>query len=166
MKERSNEEELKIISELGEWIMKDTCFIELVFENIESIIIPRERIRKLECTPLKERTNVRTYDTNYVRLQIDYQDQMELNYIPENYEYPLGMFIDNPTSNRVQDRPNILGRILNYRDIVSLYYMDDKEEEIYGVYVPWSEAEEDFNEYMKVSIEPSYIDILIQNNFD
>ena len=84
--------------------MKEASYIELVFENLESIIIPVEHLRKLECGPLTSKNKIDVYETNSVHLQINYQDKSDLNYDAANDEEPLGMYLDNPTSNRVQDR--------------------------------------------------------------
>ncbi|UOQ44849.1 hypothetical protein MUN89_02520 [Halobacillus salinarum] len=143
--------------------MKEASYIEVVFENLESIIIPLERFRKLEFGPLKPNSNkgVDEYDTDDVHIQIGYQD-IDLNYDAINDEYPLGMFVNNPASNRVQDRPNILGRLLAHQDIMTLDYLNEQEEEIGRVYVPWNEEDEESNGFMKVTVESGYIAVRIK----
>ncbi|KIL53119.1 hypothetical protein [Jeotgalibacillus campisalis] len=72
------------------------------------------------------------------------------------------MYTANPVSNRVHDRPEILGRLLNFHDITSLDFLNDQENMLSSVRVPWSEKNEMINEYMEIQIEPGYVDVKIR----
>lgn len=149
--------------------MNNIKSIELIFENCESIEIPFERFNKLEYGELiemkydEEDDENFKYTTNYTYLEITYEDKNELQYDPMLYNDPLGMFVDNPTSNKVEDRPNILGRILNHDDLVCVEFKDDNDKIVKLVYVPWSDDDYN-NEFMKTSAEDGLIKIEIKEN--
>ncbi|MDG5472436.1 hypothetical protein P6709_11835 [Jeotgalibacillus sp. ET6] len=148
--------------------MKNHRFVEIVFENLESIILKADRFEKLSFDSLQKGENSREhYDVFYaddVHFQISTKDESELNYNSEEQPEPLGMYTANPVSNRVHDRPEILGRLLNFHDITSLDFLDDEENMLSSVRVPWSENDEMVNEYMKVRIEQGYVDVRIRKN--
>lgn len=114
--------------------------IELVFENVESIVIPSDRINHLSFGNLETRLNGdNIFDADKVELRILYNHSSELDYNALDYHDPLGMFTNNTTSNHVNDRPNILGRIVNYNDIVNIKIVSDDGQVKY-VYVPWEDG--------------------------
>lgn len=144
--------------------------LEIVFENLESIVIPTERIKEfsfgeLEVVrePFYENED---YRTDYICLKIFYNNEEELIYKPNFEDEPLGMFISNPTSNRVEDRPNILGRIINHNDIVCIEMLDENEKRIKNMYVPWSEKNEYCNEYMFCQKNNGVLEILIKKDIN
>jgi len=147
--------------------MENYKFIEIAFENCESIIIPKEIISKFDFGELLNVENEFTKDSylhsDKLELYITYSDESDLNYNPYDYEDPLGMFIGNPTSNKVQDRPNILGRILMCEDITSIYLLDENEKEIVNFYVPWGEEDyHEINSLQKVTCENGIMKIQIK----
>lgn len=146
--------------------MKNIKSIDIVFENCESIVIPMDRILKYEFGKFESLNGDpwerNAYRTDLMHIQISYSSEEELEYVPFWTDEPLGMFIDNPTSNDVQDRPNILGRILNHRDIVCIDEFDENENKIRCIYGPWPRDEEYDNYYMNVVAENGILDIKIQ----
>ncbi|MET3505505.1 hypothetical protein [Halalkalibacter oceani] len=141
-------------------------YIELIFENCESIIIPVERILKFEYGDLKPFTNdfyeENAYLAEGVELEVLYQEESDLVYNPFDYDEPLGMFVSNPMSNKVEDRPNILGRILNHSDIVCIDLLNEVESRIKLIYPPWSEEDDYNNTYEKIEIEEGKLKITIK----
>lgn len=140
-------------------------YIEIGFENIESIVIPIENIISFDYGELKLLTDEifenHSYQSKHINLKIRYSNPSELKYNPMDYIEPLGMFIGNPTSNNVKDRPNILGRILVANDIVDVSLLDSNETRLKNIYVPWSDNEYN-NELMKVKIKDDYLEIDIK----
>ncbi len=150
--------------------MKDVKYLEIAFENLESIVIPIEKVEKFEHGELKLykrlmsdfNLDYNVYKTNSVHLRISYENESDLKYDLEDYDEPLGIFINNPTSNNVSDRPNILGRILNHNDIVDIHLLDENEEEIKNIYVPWGGESDYRNAFMKTNIENGVLEIHIE----
>lgn len=146
--------------------MNNPVFLEVVFENVESIIIPIERVHDIkfgELAPIKkDHYEKNSYSTNYVSLKITYESEKELNYNPRDYSEPLGMFINNPLSNRVHDRPNILGRLTQHNDIVCVQYLNEKEEDYQTVYVPWADTSGEYNTYMNIKKNNGILEIEIK----
>jgi hypothetical protein len=146
--------------------MTNPAYIELVFENVESIILKPDRFLKLGFGPLVKNEDRHTkYDqffTDEVLMRISYEDASELAYSPAKSDNPLGGYTQNPDSNHVVDRPNILGRLLLYSDLTHIYYIDENENEISSVIVPWSEEDESQNEYMTVTTEPGYVEVRVR----
>ncbi len=118
--------------------MKDIEFVEVGFENFESIIIPTDRIKTLEFgkTERREKSsyadNAPTYTSRYLTLEIIYRDKSELIYDFRTDGKPL-----EEGNNSVQERPNILGRLLNFNDITDIRLLDENKKPIKGIYVPW-----------------------------
>jgi hypothetical protein len=144
--------------------MSEVKYLEVVFENLESIIIPIAKIKEFsfgELTPLTlEYFDENSYRTVTIDLKISYEDQSELEYHPSPYDEPLGMFVGNPTSNRVTDRPSILGRVL-HKDIVCIDELDENEQKIRTIYVPWSGESDYVNSYMSTKVQDRLLEIVI-----
>jgi hypothetical protein len=104
------------------------------------------------------------YKTNMINLKIKYNSDDELEYNPMDYDEPLGMFVGNPTSNNVKDRPNILGRILYCRDIVDIQLLDENEEEMENIYVPWGGDNDYVNDFMTTNISNGILEIHIKED--
>lgn len=141
--------------------------IELVFENVESIVIPIHRVKELafgELEPIKDdAVHCREkYRSEYLSLEITYQDETELDYHHDQDNSPLGMFVGNPLSNSVEDRPDILGRILEHQDLVVIEFLDQYKENIRSVYVPWHEEDEILNRYMRTQAENELLKVEIR----
>lgn len=118
--------------------------IEIVFENVESIIIPASRILTLEygqVKPSKIQYEGNTFSMSQLELTIGLHDISEITYDVEHVENPLGMFTSNPDSNRTVDRSNIFGRILYYNDITWILEEDEQQKVINSYSVPWSDNE-------------------------
>jgi len=146
--------------------MKSVNFLEIVFENCEGIIIPIDRIVEFkygELTSLEDElfSDGNYYSTSHLTLKISYHDESELNYNDMDYEEPLGMYVGNPLSKNVEDRPNILGRLLNHHDVVGVWLLDESEEPFKTIYAPWGE-DEYVNEYMSIKAENGLIEIEIK----
>lgn len=128
-------------------------YIKVIFENVESIVIPISRIKRIDFGKLE---HIRDYpfdgyiafSSEYLLLDITYNDETDLQYNALDYDKPLGMFVGNPMSNNVIDRPNILGRIINHNDIVCIELLDDNQNHIKYIYVPWHDEDEYDNRYM------------------
>jgi len=141
--------------------------IELVFENIESIVIPIHRVKELEfgeLEPIKDDSgNLREkYRSEYLSLEVTYQDETELDYHHDQDNSPLGMFVGNPLSNNVEDRPDILGRILEHQDLVVIEFLDQNQKVIRSVYVPWHEEDEILNRYIQTKAENGLLKVEIR----
>jgi hypothetical protein len=145
--------------------MDEVKFLEVVFENVESVIIPTEKVKEFtygELSPtLHEYLDDTYYRTDRISLKIAYEDENELKYDPSPYDEPLGMFVGNPTSNRVTDRPNILGRLLLHTDIVAITTLDENEQKIKMIYVPWSDDSDYENSYMSTKAQEGLLEIVI-----
>ncbi len=146
--------------------------IEVVFENLESIVIPTDMVDELyfdELNPFMHYQksvgfNIKDnmmYRCKYLRLSVNYEDELDLKYDSSDYEQPLGMFTNNPTSNRVVDRPNILGRLLEHNDIASIHFLNKDDENILELYVPYDG--EMLNESMTTTINKKHkrVDIVL-----
>ncbi|MGM9968418.1 MAG: hypothetical protein ACI383_13100 [Rummeliibacillus sp.] len=146
--------------------MLNTKYIEIVFENCESIVIPADRVISLtygELTPMNdEHLLENSYHSNNIYLKVSYNDDKELEYSPTENDDLLGAYINNPTSNKVEDRPNILGRLFNYHDIVYIQLLDSDEKPLKNIYVPWYEEDQDDNRYMKIHKEEGSFTIEIK----
>lgn len=144
--------------------MSEAKYLEVVFENLESVIIPIARIKEFsfgELTPMTlEYLDDTYYRTDRISLKISYEAQSELEYNPSLYDEPLGVFVGNPTSNRVTDRPNILGRLL-CTDIVGIETLDQDEQKIRMIYVPWSDDSDYANSYMTTTVQDGLLEIVI-----
>lgn len=146
--------------------MDKTKFIEVVFENCESIVIPIDRILGFtygELTPKNDNHAVEnSFHSGSLDLEISYTYETELEYSPTENDHLLGAYINNPTSNKVEDRPNILGRLFNYHDIVYIQLLDSEEKPLKNIYVPWFEEDQDDNRYMKIHKEEGSFTIKIK----
>lgn len=135
--------------------------IELVFENLEYIIIPKERINKINIEPIEETYILDSKQTHLktkgLEIEIKFNDKSELIYTYDRDEAPLGM-----SENNVSKRPSVLGRIFNYKDITHITLLDDDFKELQYVSVPWEEIIEDENELMDVKIEDNLIKLTIK----
>jgi hypothetical protein len=139
-------------------------YIEIGFENCESIVIPIDRIKELKYGNLEKLTDEdNTYKTDYVLLSISYNDESELKYNSLEQDEPLGMYVGNTTSNNVEDRQNVLGRILEHNDIVTIDTLNENQERIKTVYVPWHEEDEYSNRLMSVKANSGLLTIEIKN---
>lgn len=146
--------------------MNNVKYLDVTFENCESIVIPIDRVVEFTYGDVTQLTSEMYSDGNYystdrMTLKIDYHDESELAYNDMDYDQPLEMFTRNPTSNNVEDRPNILGRLLNHQDIVGVWLLDEDEEVLKTIYAPWGE-EEYTNTYMTISAENGLIKIEIK----
>ncbi|MGG4434399.1 hypothetical protein AAXE64_07545 [Priestia megaterium] len=147
--------------------MNNAEYLEVVFENCESIVIPIEQVKKLDFGELSLVSkdypfyDESTYNSSKLSLHIEYKNESDLVYDESKYREPLGMFVGNPTSNYISDRPNILGRILNHKDITCIELLDEKEELIKMIYIPWSDENEYNNMFMKTAISNNILMINI-----
>ncbi|MGG3987321.1 hypothetical protein [Bacillus smithii] len=147
--------------------MEDTKFIEIVFENIESIVIPIERVISMDFGKLEPVEDYPLFGSfacraEYVLLEISYKNESELQYNTSNYDEPLGMYAANPTNNYVEDRPNILGRILNHNDISVIELLNEDKQRIKNIYVPWNEEDEYSNRFMTTEVKNGILKIEIR----
>lgn len=151
----------------------DIEYIEIVFENIESIVIPISRVAKLDYgkkqlfsekyelvkgDPFLCQDNV--FISDHLSLHVSYGHEHELNYVSFLYKEPLGVYTNNPVSNSVEDRPNILGRLINHNDITCINELDKNKQTIASVYVPWGELEYE-NTFMKTVVTSHSVKITI-----
>ncbi|MED4883128.1 hypothetical protein [Bacillus smithii] len=146
--------------------MENTKFIEIVFENIESIVVPIERVISMEFGKLEPVEDDPLFGlfacrAEYVLLEITYKNESELQYNTSDYDEPLGMYAANPTSNYVEDRPNILGRIL-YHDISVIELLNEDKQRIKNIYVPWNEEDEYSNRFMTTEAKNGILKIEIR----
>lgn len=146
--------------------MKDVKYLDIVFENCESIMIPIERVVSFDHGTLvlleNKHLEDNSYQSNYINLKISYTDESELQYNSLDYDEPLGMFIGNPTSNNVKYRPNILGRLINHRDIVDIQLLDEAEKSLKDLYVPWHSEDEYDNRNMSIKVAKGLLEIEIK----
>lgn len=148
--------------------METAQYIEIVFENVESIVIPIERILHIDFGKLNKINNdpfnrEEIYRCEFLDLKIRLDDESDVKYplYPTDGEEPLGMFKTNPTSNNVKDRHNILGRILEFNDIVDVQLLDENEEVMRDIYVPWGGEYDWKNEFMVTKISEDLLEVLI-----
>jgi len=150
--------------------MSNVKFIQIGFENMESIIIPIQRV-KVNYASLTVhgkiiegfKVNYPVYKTDMIKLEISFKNEDELLYDSQKEEAPLAMFINNPLSNHVEDRPHILGRVLNHSDIVNVEMLDENETIIECIYAPWGKGHNDYtNSYMTTHVENNLLTIHIE----
>lgn len=140
--------------------------IEIVFENIESIIVPHSRVIAIDYSPLAKLKNAsfeeNSWKAEWLSMKIIYHDESELKYDPNQFDEPLGMYVQNNMSNRIADRPYILGRLMCYHDIVNLEFLNDQAGIIQTVYVPWDDAKYEENGYMRTEAKSGVLTIDIR----
>lgn len=136
--------------------------LEIVFENVESIIIPAARILDLQYGKAKfsegEYCGGRAFKAEKLDLVIGLNDISEIVYDADHAKNPLGMFTGNPDSNWVIDQPSILGRILYHNDITWILEEAKNGKAITSYSVPWSD-DDYVNQLMRayiVQIEGQY----------
>ena len=144
--------------------MSKVHYYELVFENVESIIIPAEHILKFEHGNLtKVDIEDDAYRSDHIELHIKYENESDLVYKPDREAFEvLGMFVGNTVSNRVDERPNVLGRLLNYHDLVDIQLYDAEDNRLKIIYVPWEEEYESINKLQTVTAENGVLKISIK----
>ncbi|MFS0562549.1 hypothetical protein AB1K91_17625 [Terribacillus sp. 179-K 1B1 HS] len=131
-----------------ERINSEVRFIEIVFENCESIEVPADRVSDLYFEGMTTRMlyqshldfsigGLLTYRCEAIRLSIDYSNDSELSYDGYSEEYPLGMYEGIPVSNSVVNRPHVLGRITENYDITHVNFVDENKESILYLAVPF-----------------------------
>lgn len=103
-----------------------------------------------------------SYHSSFINLKISYKHHTELEYSPTENDHLLGAYINNPTSNKVEDRPNILGRLFNYHDIVYIQLLNADDKPLKNIYVPWHEEDQYNNRYMKIHKEEGSFTIEIK----
>ncbi|WP_099301948.1 hypothetical protein [Bacillus sp. Marseille-P3800] len=117
--------------------------VEIVFENCESIILPIDRVKQLNVAGIKDClifNNGKMHnlkDSEYVGIYIKINDESELAFDTGSLEHPLGMFVGNPISNKVNERPYILSRIINHKDISHIRPLNEEFNQIEYIGVPW-----------------------------
>jgi hypothetical protein len=146
--------------------MENVKFLDVVFENCEDIIIPIDRIADFSYGELTLLTGEmfedgNCYKADYLSLKINYQDDSDLEYSCLDYDEPLGMYVGNPVSNNVADRPNVLGRLMNHNDVVGVWMLDENEEVLKVIYAPWG-GDQYVNTCMSIKAENGLIEIEIK----
>lgn len=148
--------------------MSKVKYIEVGFENFESILIPVERIESFSygnLTEIERRSKAEEcYSSDKIELKISYQNKSELQYSSMKETDVCGMYKGNPLSNNVEDRPHILGRLIEFRDITDIQLLDEDKNPIQVIYVPWDEVEECTNDLMKVKAENGILEIEIKES--
>lgn len=144
-------------------------YVDIVFENVESIRVRADRLVRLDVGPQKENGVTAygegtSYSTDSLHMAISFEDEAVLAYDPNTEPHPAGMYTSNPLSNVVHERPAVLGRILHYRDIVNLTFLDEQEQAFKTVYVPWREEDEYSNKYMEVEAGSGVIEVKIEKD--
>lgn len=140
---------------------KEVKYIEIVFENLESIVLGIGRIDNLCMTGIQaylfhqnhltlNLENTISYSCSYVSFDIAYNNKNDLEYKPADGEV-LGMYVGNETENNVEKRQEVLGRILQHNDISQIDFLDGELEEIVSIAVPWGE-DEYTNELMEYKV--------------
>ena len=144
--------------------MSEVHSFELVFENVESIVVPADRIVKSEHGNLtKIDIEDDAYRSDHIELHIKYENESDLLYKPDREAFEvLGMFVGNTVSNRVDERPNVLGRLLNYHDLVDIQLYDAEDNRLKVIYVPWHEEDQYINRLQTVTSENGVLKISIK----
>ena len=147
--------------------MEKINYISIIFENLESIQIPIERIKKMDFgnVAVKRDTEEQVFFSDQTVLEISYENEKELCYDYNQEEEPLGMYTKNLISNNVAERPHILGRLLTYSDIVYIELYNEQSKRIKKVFVSWDENE-DINSFQQNKVEDGLIKIAIQKPID
>lgn len=137
-------------------------FVEIVFENLESIVVPITKVDNLFIEGIKtcliyqnhfkdfSLQDTTLYMCEGASLSVKFEDLSDLNY--KNDTEVLGMFVGNETINNVGERPEILGRIMIHNDISHLSFLDADEKSVLYLAVPWGKQDY-YNEYMKVEVD-------------
>lgn len=134
--------------------------IELLFENCEHCIIPKEAIELLylenfnSTISYSEANNLHAFrNCSLEKLQI------KKDYLLENHSF-MGS-IENSTQ-------NLLDRIVTYNDIVSiqLYWIIDNVEYTKQYYLPWNDEDEFHNKYQTYQLSDSTLSLRISKKLD
>src|SRR5690242_3721126 len=85
---------------IKDWVNKETAFIEVSFENVEQIVIPIDRLLRLEakCMIASKlgyeniyNEMVVQFEAMYFHMQLSYESENELVYQSRAEAQPLGM---------------------------------------------------------------------------
>lgn len=145
---------------IKDWVNKETAFIEVSFENVEQIVIPIDRLLRLEakCMIASKlgyeniyNEMVVQFEAMYFHMQLSYESENELVYQSQAEAQPLGMFTHNPLSNCTLDRPHIFGRLLHFRDVVSVLGLSEEKQRMWELYLPWDDSNQYENGWANVN---------------
>ena len=145
-------------------MMLEGHYVEVVFENVQSIIIPMSRFSKLfvgsQIRNKESRNDVERFETEYLKMVIPYTSKEELVVKEENEDNLMCISSVPNEDKNIDNFPDLLGRITQYGDIVSLYLLDEKMNPFRVIVVPWDGR--DNNDLMSIKTTDKDIHIEIK----
>lgn len=149
------------------YISNDVKYIGFLFENLESIDIPINKFRGITIGEIREFVieSDTYFISNYLSTEINYNDFSELSYIESEEEHPLGMFVGNPVSNNVDDRPHILGALIQRNDFAALELLDENRYAVKTIYLPDTENETFKNTSVRSVVDEGFIRVTVSGEF-
>lgn len=134
--------------------------IELIFENCEFCIIPKDQIRLLHLEQFNQSINYSEWNG------LHKFNKCSLEILQINKEYLLNNHAFIANEEHINDKETLLDRISNYNDIVSIniYWVIYDVEYKKQYYLPWDDKDEYKNKYQKVDIEEEIVTISVTTN--
>ncbi len=148
-------------------LSNEVKYIGFLFENLESIDVPIGKFHGLTIGQIKDFAieDDTYFMTDYLSAEINYNEFSELRYIEAEEEYLLGMFAGNPVSNCVDDRPHILGALIQRDDLVAVEFLDHEKEIIKSIYTPDTEDEAYKNTSVRSVVEEGFVRVTVSGEF-
>ncbi|GAA0347815.1 hypothetical protein GCM10008931_43880 [Oceanobacillus oncorhynchi subsp. oncorhynchi] len=142
-------------------------YIEFLFENVESVIVPRSKIRNYQLGEIREfDVDYSAYlMTDYFSSEINYDDFSELSYDESEDLLELVSFEGDPLNNNVEDKPHLLGSLIKRNDIVAINFLGNNGRFIETVFLPAGEPMHFKNTSAKSVVYESYIEVAASGEF-
>lgn len=142
-------------------------YIEFLFENAESVIIPRSKIRNYKLGEIREfDVDYSTYlMTDYFSSGINYDNFSELSYVESEDLLALSIFETDLLKNNVEDKPYLLGSLIKRDDIVAVNFLKDGGKLIKTVFLPYGESINFKNSSVKSVVDEEYIKVTVSGEF-
>ncbi|WP_368900758.1 hypothetical protein [Oceanobacillus oncorhynchi] len=142
-------------------------YIEFLFENAESVIIPRSKIRNYKLGEIREfDVDYSTYlMTDYFSSEINYDDFSELSYDESEDLLALSIFETDLLKNNVEDKPYLLGSLIKRDDTVAVNFLKDGGKLIETVFLPDGEPIYYKNVSVKSVVDEDFIRLTAAGEF-
>ena len=134
--------------------------IELIFENCEFCIIPKDQIKLLHLDQFNRSLNYSEWNG------LHKFDNCSLETLQINKKYLLDNYSFIANEEHVNSEEHLLDRISRCNDIVSIniYWIINNVEYKKQYYLPWNEESEIKNRYQKVKIDKDIVTISVIKN--
>ena len=131
--------------------------IELLFENCEFCVIPKDQIRLLHLEQFNQSINYSEWNG------LHKFNNCSLETLQINKEYLLNNHSFMANEDHINDKETLLDRISKYNDIVSIsvYWIMNNVEYEKQYYLPWNDESDYENKYQKVNIDEEVVTISV-----